>query len=539
MATSQPGDPNTVGERNEDTSAPGPMDDLDRSRRLAVYWKGEIESGDEENSRWHKRGSNIIKRFRDERDRSTEEGQKRVNTLWAWYSIMKPAIYGRSPNAVAERRFLDRDPVGRMSAMILERSLRFELESNGFHETMKRCVHDYLLPGRGQAWVRYEPTFGKLGPSMPAKASNDMRDAAGSLIDEEGEEEKEEFLGEELERESAPVDYIHWKDFYVLPKRARTWSEVQAVAKKIYASQSECIEFFGEEIGDKIKADSTLSVAERMSGSSGAIFQDMNDRRRVIIEIWNKTDRKVYWVSTGFEFLCKMEDDPLELEGFFPCPEPLSAVMTNDTMIPVPFYMEWQDQAIQIDELTQRISMLSKATKVAGTYDASNRALRRLLDESVENELIPVENWSVQKEKGGVEGGISFLPIKEVIEAMQVLIEVREKITEDLDRVTGISDVMRGTSDARETMGAQRLKSNSAGTRIDDQRGDVGRFARDVVRLVAEVISKHFQPQTLIQSSGILQEEGIGDMMGAIGGMGSPMMGGAMGGQPALPGPMA
>ena len=84
------------------------------------------------------------------------------------------------------------------------------------------------------------------------------------------------------------------------------------------------------------------------------------------------------------------------------------------------------------------------------------------------------------------------------------------------DRVTGVSDILRGVSDARETLGAQRLKTNAAGTRVDDQRMDVGRFAGDVVRIVAQVMCKHFTSKTLIQSSGILQEEGIGDMMGML-----------------------
>lgn len=523
MAIPSDGDPNPVGERTE-ASPQKPIDD-DYSRRMAMYWKSQIEAADEENERWHKRGDQIIKRFRDERDRATEEGQKRVNALWSWHAIMRPAIYARCPNAVCERRFLDRDPVGRTSAMILERALRFELEMNGFHQGMKRAVDDYLLPGRGILWVRYEPEIGETGTSLPPMAANDMTDAQGEIAppDESQKTEKLEATGEQLLTESAPVDYIQWKDFYVLPPRARTWAEVQTVGKKIYASKQECIEFFGE-IGGKIQADATLSVAERAANTNTSIFQDFNERKRVIIELWNKVDRKVYWISTGSDDLLREEDDPLDLEGFFPVPEPLSAVMTNDTMIPVPFYIEWQDQAQQLDELTQRIAMLSKACKVAGTYDAANRPLRRLLDESVENELIPVENWAMHKEKGGVEGSISFLPIKQVVDALEVLIETRDKILQDLDRVTGISDVLRGTSDARETLGAQRLKSSAAGTRIDDQRNEVGKFACGVVALVAEIIAKHFSDETLIQSSGILQEEGIADMP----------MGGMMGGAPSM-----
>ena len=185
------------------------------------------------------------------------------------------------------------------------------------------------------------------------------------------------------------------------------------------------------------------------------------------------------------------------------------SVTTNDTIIPVPFFIEYQDQAILIDELTQRIHMLGKCIKAAGTYDASNRALKRLLDEATENELIPVDNWSQHREKGGVEGAISFLPIRDMVEALQVLVELRAKVIEDQDRITGIVDIMRGTTDARETLGGQRIKSNTANTRLDDMRESVAVFARDLVRLVAEVVAKHFKDKTIIQSSGILYEEEI------------------------------
>jgi hypothetical protein len=57
----------------------------------------------------------------------------------------------------------------------------------------------------------------------------------------------------------------------------------------------------------------------------------------------------------------------------------------------------------------------------------------------------------------------------------------KKLIIEDLDRTTGISDIMRGTSDARETMGGQRLKSNNSSTRIRERQDDMARFARDVI----------------------------------------------------------
>ena len=56
-----------------------------------------------------------------------------------------------------------------------------------------------------------------------------------------------------------------------------------------------------------------------------------------------------------------------------------------------------------------------------------------MFDESVENQLLPVDNWAMFSEKGGVKGGMSLMPIDEIQTAIQTLIECRAKIMEDLD----------------------------------------------------------------------------------------------------------
>ena len=475
----------------------------------AQLWKEQIEATKDVYADWVKRGEQISSRYRDERSKAHEQGQRHLNILWSNTEILTPAIYSQCPLAMAERRFLDRDPVGRVSAQILERVVRFELEDNGFHQGMKQAVKDFLLPGRGVLWVRYEPEFGvSVSLKTGAAFSLSAEDGDEEEIKGDAGEEKLEDTGEQLLVESVPVDYIHWKDFFIFPAYARTWSEVTGIAKRIYMSKDEVREKWPD-LADKIQADTSVLHEGRKTGAAPSALFDRGDRTRVIFEIWNKKNRKVIWISTGYDGVIESVDDPLRLKGFFPIAEPILSVTTNDTQVPIPFYTEYQDQAIQVDELTQRINMLGKCVKVTGTYDASNRALRRLLDESVENELIPVDNWSAHKDKGGVEGAVSFMPLRDMVEALQVLVELRAKVMEDLDRVTGIADIMRGTSDARETLGGQRLKQNSATTRLDKLRDDVAVFARDTIRIVAEVVARHFSAKSLIKASGILYEEGI------------------------------
>ena len=490
--------------------SPGPGRE---SFKLAAFWKSQVEAVDQAYSKWNKRGNSVLKRFRDERNKVDEESQRRMNLLWANYKCMKPAIYSKCPIPVVDRKFLDRDPIGRLSSVILERSTRNEL-GNGFHKAISRAVDDRLLPGRGVVWYRYEPQFGE-GDSIPAPTINPLEDALFNIKEEVGKEPEENEREEKLEdtnetviSEKVITDYIDWKDFYVFPANARIWAEVQGIGKKVRISKQEAKERFGDKIGKSMKPDTNSmgSTSDRVNYSETAVFQDINERSIVVYEIWNKSDLKVYWVSPGYQYLCDVKDDPLELEGFFPVPEPLFSTMTNDTLIPVPDFMEWQDQAIQIDELTARIAMLTKACKVAGAYNAANIALGRILEESVENKLIPVDQWAAFADKGGIKGAIDFSPLDEVQKCIETLTKVRQQAMIDLDQVTGLSDIVRGTSDSRETLGGIRLKNNNAGTRLSDSQEDVARFARDGIRIIAEIVSKHFSDETLIASSGILYE---------------------------------
>ncbi len=529
-----------------------PLDELagpdggDESRRLAKFWLDQINyvKDNSEQKRWVKRGETIVKRYRDERNRTDEEGQRRYNALWSNIEILKPALYGKTPLPIAERRFKDPDPTGRSAAQILERALRNEIEICGFHDALNAAVTDYLLPGRGTVWVRYEPEI-EEGISLPPEPQTDMRDTQGELpgrftppteqetqtttpggrtrprlinheevkqeidddqAEEQGpEEEKLAATGDRVIRESTPVDFIEWCDFFTFPVRARNWTEVTGIAKLVYMSRDQAKRRFGPVIGKVIPLDKDIR-GDRTQNTS---LQSADEDKCKVYEIWSKTDKCVYWVAMGYDYLCDRKDDPLQLEFFYPVPRPLFANPSNNTLIPVPDFIQYQDQAIQVDELTQRIAMLTKACKMAGVYNAAAKDIQRIFNESIENELIPVDDWAAFAEKGGIEGNWSLMPIQVIKDVINELMQVKQQQIEEMDRLTGINDILRGTSDARETLGGVRLKSNNTGTRLTHRQNEVARFARDTVRIIADIMCQHFSPQSLIDASGALYEEGL------------------------------
>lgn len=479
------------------------------SRRLATFWIDQVNEVDELQRGWVQEGTEILKRFRDERSKVEKGSARRLNVLWSNIKVLLPALYGKAPQPYVERRFTQHDPIGRVSSIMLERCTKNEMETNGLHRNTKRAVLDMLLPGRGIVWVRYEPAT-EQGDSLPANSEgnfeDDLAEIEGDVDDEEAE--KLENTGEELLVESAPVDYINWRDLYLFPADARVWDEVKAVGKRVYISKREAIERFGEDIGTQLQPNNSNSKQGRaIPFSDTSIFRSMDDKCIEVFEIWNKVDRKIYWVSFGYEFLCDVKKDFLKLKRFFPIPEPLSATLTNDTMVPVSDYREYQDQALQIDELTKRIAMLTKACKIAGAYDAANTALKRIFQEGFENDLIPVDNWALFGDKGGVEGGISLLPIEQIQAVIKTLVEVRQQMMMDLDLMTGLSDVVRGTTDSRETLGGIRLKNNNAGTRLSDRQNEIAEFCKETIQIVVEIMAKNFTDKKLIEASGILYDD--------------------------------
>lgn len=457
-------------------------------------WLNCISSYDNEFKKWEARANKIVKRYRDDnRNQNTNETAK-FNILWSNVQTLIPAVYARLPKADVARRFGDNDPVARVASQLIERALDFEIEHySDFRSTMKHAVEDRFLGGRGVAWVRYEPHVRAQDmPEDGLQVTEDVDEAeskeAMTLDGAMGEEVEQQ---EEIEYECAPTDYVHWKDFG--HSVARTWEEVISVWRWVYMTKESLVERFGEEMAKKIPLDAGPETNKQYTQSS----KDFT--RAKICEIWDKESGKVYWISKSCPQILDERDDPLELENFFPCAKPLYATMTSDTLVPVPDFVLYQDQATELDILTDRIDGLVKALRVRGVYDASQPALQRLLTEGDNNTLIPVDKWMAFSEKGGLKGSIDLLPLDTLSAALLQCYRAREEIKGQIYEITGISDIVRGQTAASETATAQQIKGQYAGLRLRSMQEDVALFASELFQLKAQVICTKFQPSTILQ----------------------------------------
>lgn len=463
----------------DEAGEPSPDQEKDYAIGEAQRWKTEIELYEREAEKsFTERGKKIIKRYKDERSKGEEDRRNKFNILWSNVQTLSPAIFAKNPTVNVERRYQSDDDLGRFASEVLERATSFFVQDK-FFDCIKEVVLDRLLPGRGTAWIRYVPEFAP---------ESDIEDEQDKLPEVTEDANQPELLSEDV-----ICDYVHWQDFG--HTYARTWEEVTGVWRKVYMSRKKLVKRFPE-CGAKIPLD---HAPEKLNDEK----LPTEVKKATIYEIWDKDNKKAIWIHKDYPEPLDEIDDPLKLEDFFPCPRPLFATLANDSIIPVPDYAEYQDQAEEIDDLTARIHLLTKAVKVAGVYAGDVSGIERLLSEGLENMIIPIDNWAMFAEKGGLKGVIDYLPLKDIVAALTALYEAREKAKQDLYEISGISDILRGQGDPNETATGVKTKGQFGTLRLTDMQSEVARFSRDMVRLIAQIICNLFSDETIKEISGV------------------------------------
>ncbi len=458
------------------------------------YWGKEIKAAQRRLRQFHKRGDDITSRFIDERDGSARgtEGYESysLNLFHSNISTLQSMLYGSTPKVDVAREYHDPDDdVARVAGLMFERILQADVEPSGsdFPTVLQSCLQDRLLPGLGVARVRYEP----ITEEQP------VVDPMGQPVyDENGEPLTQEVLVSE----EAPIDYVHWSDF--LWSWGRTWSELHWVGFRSWLDKEQAAKRFGEDIAKALTYSKQTPDADQDSVPEQGADQESVTQKAEVWEIWCKHDNYVYWYAPGQDTILDRKRDPLGLDGFYPIPKPMIANQTTKLVIPTADFIIAQDLYNQIDELYTRITVITRAIKVVGVYDeAAGQSVGRMLKEGQENDLIPVENWAMFAEAGGLRGKIDWFPAEQVVGTLQTLKAVLDEQIALLQQVTGMADIMRGQSQQYAGVGQEQLKAQFGSIRVQALQDDFARFASDLESLKAEVISKHFEMRTIAQQS--------------------------------------
>ena len=438
---------------------------------LAKRWLAEIELASKEERHWRKAARKTVARYRDESQDTRRPGLRgvnaRYNILWANIEILKPSLYSQTPQPDVRRRYSDPDPLGKVASEMTERGLSYALDAYDFDHTMELAVIDLVLPGRSVVRIRYRPAL-----------SED---------------------GETKTWETAECEYVPWTRFR--RGSAGTWEEMPWIAYEHLQTRDELTDAFGE-IGKRVELDVVIEGHDDdRDGDRGKV--DVYKRGRVW-EIWDKLSRQIVWIAPSVpDKPLQVEDDKLGLEGFYDTPRPMYAVETTDSLVPIEEYRLYRDQAEELDRITRRIQRVVEGLKLRGIYDSTLSELATVM-RGEDNDLIPSDTaTSVLAITKDLSKHIWMMPISDAARVLVSLYEQREQIKNTIYEIMGLSDIMRGASDPNETLGAQQIKAQSGSVRLQRRTREVQRYARDLIRMKAEIMAEHFAPETWAVMTGM------------------------------------
>lgn len=457
-----------------------------------THWLNEIAAAKKREKDYRKEGERILEIYGGKKAESTP-----FNILFSNTETLLPALYSAIPRPVVQRRFKDEDVLGKAAAQAGQRVLEFLVDTNvdgyeTYDEGLRAATLDGLLPGRGITCVKYDADVGE----MPVEEAAETEDDASRETPEPTPYKKSELVC---------VDTRSWNRVYF--GYAKKWSKVPWVAYEDYIDREEAIRLFGEDVAKEIIFTENETDEDKEDNPRGsADDRDKGERRTACIyQIWDRDGgKKVRYVSAQFpEDFLKVEDDPLQLTGFFNCPKPLQFIEKSNDLSPVALYCLYENQAKELNRLTVRINRIVEAIKARGVYDSELGEELGNIMKADDNALVPADKSSSLAAEKGLGNAIWFMPIEQLVATLMQLYQAREQCKRVIYEVTGISDIIRGSSVASETATAQNLKSQWGTLRLKRLQKEVQRYSRDLLRMMLEIAATKFSEETWAKMTGL------------------------------------
>ncbi len=439
-------------------------------------WQGEIDAARKRENKYRKEAAEIMDLYEGESAKDYS-----YNILYANVDTLSPALYNATPRPVVKRRFRDDDKLGMIAAKAGQRILEFLIDTGSdeytdFDELMGTNVHEGILTSRGVSRFKYMASMTKVGEGADAY--------------------------DKVKSELVCGEAVAWNR--MLYGYAKRWSDTPWEAFIHYMSREELVENFGPEIGNRVKLE-VSDDTDKDGKDKEEPPRDANVKFAMVYEILDRGSRKVLFMSPGLpEQFLKQDDDPWGVQGFFPNPQPLYFVTKVTDTLPIPLYRMYAQQAKELNSISYRINMLVRALKVRGAYDGSLEGLKKIL-EAEDNTLEPIDQLAQLAAQGmkSLENAIWLFPIENLIQVVQQLYLARQQCLQVIYEITGLADIMRGSSDAGETLGAQELKNQWGTLRLKKSQKRVQRYVRSCLRIMLEIAVGKISVETAEKMTGM------------------------------------
>lgn len=422
-------------------------------------------------------------------DELNEVDQLTVNMIFATINVMGPAVAINNPKFVVNARIPESAP----QAVITEEVLNYLWRAHRYQREFRLSVLDWLLIGHG--WLKVGYKFVK--PPEEKKATEVVEQGSETEGVQEGVDDREDVDGNveselQVDDDRPFLERISPFDMFVDPD-ARRPEEMRWIAQRTWRAVAD------------VHVDERYSATnrKRVSGSSWSKWDaDSGDAR----DSGEKPDKGAVTYAEIIEFydikrrkVCHFAIDSADggdTSGFLIKPETMPYafghpfVMLRNYEVPDHFYPlgdVCQIESLQLELNETRNQMLNYRKKFRRAWlyarDLFDRDGVQALESDVDNVMIPVN--------GDSNPANAIAPVPTVITPPEFF-DQSAMITNDLDRVSGVSDYQRGAQTAiRRTATEAAMIQDAANARAQDRLAKVEGILAEVAERVVGLMQQY------------------------------------------------
>ena len=430
--------------------------------KVVQDWLDEISDAEKREKDYRKKGKEINEMYAGEMPEEIP-----FNILFSNTETLLPAIYSQPPRPVVEQKHKNvKDIAGQAAANASQKLLEYLIDTNlegyeTFDSAVNTAVLDALLPGRGVTAIKYDSD----------------EDVTWELVCPESKKWDRVYFG-----------------------YAVKWEDTPWMVYELFLDEEESTRMFGAKLAGML----LYSEGEESDSKDSDDDDHMGSRKTACVyQIWDKADKMIKYVSSAYtDGFLKEEKDPLELSGFFNCPKPMQFIKKPGSLMPVSLYELYENQAKELNKLTRRLNKIIEAIKVAGLYDGAFSDDLKQIFEQEDNVLVPTDKGASLMD-GSIDKSIWLIPVEKLANVATALYSAREACKSVIYEITGISDVIRGSSKASETLGAQKIKEGWGAMRLKRSQRMVQEYARSMLRLMLDISIKKLSQDSWIKMTGL------------------------------------
>jgi len=486
------------------------LSSLTGERRLVDIWRREIDNA----KNYHEKSKEIAKQYQElyesqEQEQETRSSLKSTYPIfWSNTQVLRPLLFSKLPKANITQSFFNDDEISRISSELVERLLTYLLKESDAENQIEKIRDAYLVQGIGIPRIVFIPPEPieikskkkKEKPEMEDEGESENEDESSSkdysedMAEGETEDTEEETSYETDEsKKSFKIEFVDYQDF--LKSTEKEWNKLRWVAFKKYYSRRELVEYFGKK-GEKVPMTNVKYESLNQDSQQDDLYKMCE-----VWEIWDKENEVCHFITfAGDGYVLSSEEDGYNLKNFFPIPMPMG-LNESKKLLPSPLYSKYKNLVEDLTDIHDRISSLVKQAKFTGAYTsfAEKSDVENIMN-GEDGEFKPLKTTANIDDARKL---VVFKPLNEIANTITILRTEKMALKQDIQEITGLSDIVRGASVASETATAQQLKGNFAISRIQPLQKEVEFTIRDTLRLLAELAVEKMSINEIIKITGL------------------------------------